>query len=90
MHAPATGRGPGALPWIILAVMTLAAFGGPVLIVATLAGGPHEGWPPDRPVEWAVFWGTCGVVVLLMVVGVAFSVANQRRLRARREAEGRP
>jgi hypothetical protein len=40
------------LPWVVLGLMTLVSFGGPVLIAVLLRGGTRSGWPPDRPVEW--------------------------------------
>jgi hypothetical protein len=58
--------------------MTVACFGGPVLIALVLAGGQHDAWPPDRPIEWKVFIGVTAAVVLLMVAAVALAVANQR------------
>ena len=37
---------------MLLGLLTLATFGGPVAIVASLRGGASRDWPPDRPVEW--------------------------------------
>lgn len=66
---------------VLLALMTLAALGGPVGFGVVLRGGPRPGWPPDRPVEWAALVGISGLVVALMVLGVAVALANQRAVR---------
>ena len=50
-------------PYVLLGLMTLATFGGPVAIVASLRGGASREWPPDRPVEWWIFGLTTGLVV---------------------------
>jgi len=42
------------LPWILLASLTLVTFGGPLLILLVVWGGPSAQWPPDRPLEWTV------------------------------------
>jgi hypothetical protein len=47
----ATPRTP-ALPYVLLAAMTLVSFGGPFVILVIVRGGPRANWPPDRPVEW--------------------------------------
>ena len=46
---------PSRLPMVLLGLMTLVSFGGPVLIAVLLWGGARSGWPPDRPVEWIGF-----------------------------------
>jgi hypothetical protein len=73
----------------LLAVMSIAAFGGPVGIGAVLRGGESRDWPPDRPVEWAALFGVSGLVLALMLAAIAVSVANQRAL-ARRRAAAKP
>jgi hypothetical protein len=73
----------------LLAVMTIAAFGGPVGIGVVLRGGNSPKWPPDRPVEWAALFGVSGLVLALMLAAIAVSVANQRAL-ARRRAAAKP
>ena len=57
--------------YLLLALLTLATFGGYVLIGQVFRGGAGPGWPPDRPVEWAVFAGVTGSVVRIDLVGVA-------------------
>ena len=54
-----------------------------------LRGGPSPKWPPDRPVEWATLFGVSGLVLALMILSIALSVANQRVM-ARRRAASRP
>jgi hypothetical protein len=55
------------LPYLLLGLMTLLAFGGPFLMVAVILGGEDSRWPPDRPIEWIVTAATVGSVVLLLV-----------------------
>lgn len=64
--------------FVLLALMTIAAFGGPVGFGAILRGGASRGWPPDRPVEWAALFGISGLVVALMVLSIAVALANSR------------
>jgi hypothetical protein len=70
MSAPGEKPSPAApaavLPFVLLGLMTLAAFGGPFVIALAVRGGEHSGWPPDRPVEWWVFGLVTGAVVVLM------------------------
>jgi hypothetical protein len=66
------------LPLVLLCLMTLAAFGGPVAIGLVLRGGPSPKWPPDRPVEWITFAGICGLVLGIMAVSVMILLKNQR------------
>ncbi len=68
---------------MLLALMTVACLGGPLLIALVLAGGRHDRWPPDRPIEWAVLIGVTAAVVLLMLLAVALARANQRASRPR-------
>lgn len=70
---------------VLLALMTLAALGGPVGFGMVLRGGARPGWPPDRSVEWAALLGVSGLVLALMVLGIAIALANQR---AARQARG--
>ena len=58
-------------PFVLLGLMTLATFGGPVAIVATIRGGSSRAWPPDRPVEWWTFGLVTGLVVALMAACLA-------------------
>lgn len=88
----ATPGQPVRPPWMLLILMTLASFGGPVGIWAVLRGGARSGWPPDRPVEWMTLLGTCGLVLALMGLAVAKAIVNQReaeRIRSARRDPGR-
>jgi hypothetical protein len=57
---------PPVLPLVMLGLMTLASFGGPLLIFVVVRGGSRATWPPDRAVEWWVIGGVIGLVVVLM------------------------
>ena len=70
----------------LLAVMTLACFGGPVAIGVALRGGVSPEWPPDRPVEWATLIGVSAAVVALMILAVALALANQRASQRKRNS----
>jgi hypothetical protein len=76
--APSPGGISPKLPFVLLILMTLAAFGGPVVIGIVLRGGASPRWPPDRPVEWITFAGICGLVLGIMAVSVMILVKNQR------------
>jgi hypothetical protein len=69
------------LPFVLLGLMTVATFGGPVAIGLALRGGDRPDWPPDRPVEWWVLGGISGLVFALMVACIAFSLIHQRAMR---------
>ena len=66
-------------PYVLLGLMTLATFGGPVAIVATLRGGASREWPPDRAIEWWVFGLTTGLVVVLMLACLSLGLVHRRR-----------
>ncbi len=63
-------------PLVLLGVMTLLSFGGPVVIGLILRGGGSATWPPDRPIEWAVLFVISGLVAALMLAccGLALAV----------------
>lgn len=52
---------------VLLGLMTVFTVGGSLALWLTIRGGDREGWPPDRPIEWAVFLVVTGAVVLLFV-----------------------
>ena len=59
------------LPYVLLAAMTVASFGGPFAILGVLRGGTSGRWPPDRPVEWVVVTVVFGAVIALFVACVS-------------------
>ncbi|CAN5733819.1 hypothetical protein BH23PLA1_BH23PLA1_07350 [soil metagenome] len=65
------------LPFVLLGLMTVVTFLGPFVILLVLRGGRRPVWPPDRPVEWVVFWGVSGVVAGLMVACLGVSLKFQ-------------
>ncbi len=70
--------GPPKLPLVLLGLMTLATFVGPLVIVSVLGGGRSSGWPPDRPVEWWTFGLIVGFVVLLMTACLSVGAVLKR------------
>ena len=78
------------LAYVLLACMTVGAFGGPFAIALVMRGGEQRYWPPDRPVEWWTFLGVTGLVTILMLacLWVAFSnLRAERNAPHRRDAE---
>jgi hypothetical protein len=71
------------LPFVLLGLMTVATFGGPVAFGLALGGGASAAWPPDRAVEWWTLGVISGLVVGLMVACIAVGVANARPRRDR-------
>ena len=77
-------------PLILLALMTLVTFLGPLVIWLTLRGGRHRDFPPDRPIEWIALVGIIAAATILMIACLAVGVANHRAyLRARAEKDAR-
>jgi hypothetical protein len=66
-------------PFVLLGLMTLATFGGPIAIVVSIRGGASREWPPDRAVEWWTFGLTTGLVVVLMMACIALGLVHRRR-----------
>ncbi len=67
-------------PYVLLGLLTLATFAGPVAIVASLRGGASRDWPPDRPVEWWIFGLTTGLVVVLMLACLGLGLVRRDRV----------
>lgn len=65
--------------YALLLLMTFFTFGGALAIWLTLREGEHPGWPPDRPVEWAVFLGVTGAVVLLFLACLVVAALLPKR-----------
>lgn len=79
--------------YLLLALLTLATFGGYFLIGQVLRGGASPAWPPDRTVEWGVFAGVTGAVVgLILGLGVIWlmSLAGLRKEQRARADTQRP
>jgi hypothetical protein len=75
-------------PFVLLGLLTIATFGGPLAILLTLRGGARPEWPPDRPVEWWIFGGSVVAVVVLMAACLTVGLLRWRRaprVEARRE-----
>lgn len=47
-------------PNYLLGLLTVACFGGPLVLWLAVRGGSSGEWPPDRAIEWGVF----GLVIL--------------------------
>jgi hypothetical protein len=47
------------LPNVLLGLLSVICFGGPLPVWLVLGGGTSGVWPPDRPIEWLVV----GVVI---------------------------
>ena len=62
------------LPLILLGLLTLGTFGGPVLMLVVVRGGPSAGWPPDRTVEWVVIAVVMTLVVSLFIACVTIGL----------------
>ena len=67
------------LPFVLLGLMTVATFGGPVAFGLVLAGGARASWPPDRPVEWWTLGVISGLVVALMAACIAVGLTPKAR-----------
>jgi hypothetical protein len=69
------------LPYILLGLMTLFSFGGPLAFGFVLAGGKSDRWPPDRPAEWATLIGISAVVVILMLLCLSLAWWNLKSMK---------
>ena len=65
---------PPRWPWFLLALMTLACFGGPLAIYLVLQGGESPSWPPDRLIEWVIFFATISLVTTLFFLCLGLAV----------------
>jgi hypothetical protein len=74
------------LPFLILGVMTVLLFGGPLTFALVLRGGASPNWPPDRPIEWTCLIGLLGMVVVLMALSIPLALANHREMNQRKAA----
>jgi hypothetical protein len=66
------------LPFVLLGLMTVFTFGGPLAIGYVLRGGASPVWPPDRPIEWATFLGVSGMVAALMLACFSLLLVNRQ------------
>ena len=67
------------LPWILLGLMTVFSMAGPFVIFLIFKGGDHEGWPPDRPIEWWALGLITGLVVVLLSACVTVGIWSPRK-----------
>ncbi len=74
------------LPFILLGLMTLFSFGGPLLIGYVLAGGSSDRWPPDRTIEWATFIGISAMVAILMAACLSLALVHRKPMMKVKEA----
>jgi hypothetical protein len=58
------------LPYVLLAALSLVAFGGPFVIFLVVRGGSSATWPPDRPIEWAVISAILALFLVLFAACV--------------------
>ena len=75
---------PSVVPFLLLGLMTVLAFGGPFAIVLAIRGGRRPDWPPDRPLEWWTFGIVTGLFVILMTACLAIGLTQWRRAMAGR------
>jgi uncharacterized membrane protein YedE/YeeE len=47
------------LPNVLLGLLTLVCFGGPLTMLLVVRGGSSSEWPPDRAIEWIVAGLVC-------------------------------
>lgn len=71
---------PPRLPWILFALLSVVTFVGPFAIWLAIRGGDHDGWPPDRPIEWWMLLGIISLFAILMVASIGTAAASLRRL----------
>jgi hypothetical protein len=72
---------PPLLPLLLLVALTILTLAGPFAIFAVVRGGARPDWPPDRPVEWWVFWLVCGGYATLMVACIGVAAISLRRMK---------
>lgn len=80
MTVPSQPRAP-RLPLVLLGLMTLFSFGGPLAIGYVLQGGESPRWPPDRAVEWVTFCGISGMVFVLLMACLSLALKNRKLLK---------
>lgn len=71
---------PPRLPWILFALLSVVTFAGPFVIWLAIRGGDHDGWPPDRPIEWWMLLGIIGLFAALMIASIGTAAASLRRI----------
>ncbi len=59
------------LPYLVLGLLTLDCFLGPLALGMILRGGSRSVWPPDRPIEWAAAWAIVASAVGLFAACLA-------------------
>ena len=76
MNSPSAAK---KLPWILIGLMTVFSMVGPFVIFLVFQGGDHQGWPPDRPIEWWTLGLITGLVVVLMTACVTVGIWSVRK-----------
>lgn len=90
---PKTKPKPPKGPFVLLGLMTLFSFGGPLAFGYVLGGGSSARWPPDRAVEWATLIFISAMVVILMGACLSLAWWNRQAMKqaienAKRQASG--
>jgi hypothetical protein len=64
------------LPYALLGALSLACFGGPVVILVAVRGGESASWPPDRPLEWVTIALVLAIFIGLFLACITFGWWN--------------
>jgi hypothetical protein len=66
------------LPLVMLGLMSVVTFGGPLAILFVVRGGERPDWPPDRAIEWWTFWLTIVLAIGFMAACVTTPLWSRR------------
>ncbi len=66
------------LPLILLGVLTVVTFGGPIVLLVVIQGGSRHDWPPDRAVEWWAFWLVIGLGIGLVTACIMTALRSRK------------
>jgi|SRR5579864_205387 len=73
-----------SLPIVLLVLMTISTFCGPIAFGLVLRGGASPDWPPDRAIEWWALGLITALVLGLMVAAISTSVILERKAKRAR------